>query len=152
MGYNMEFASHLQSVRKEANLSQEGLTEQLHISRQAVSKWEMEQSTPDLETFEKLCEVLKVTPSRLLYGLDGRAQEPSPSRQREQIITFVVASVFLMLICLCGTMIFLCNLYNGVIFEELIHRRALIMISGSQLMFFSMLLYRLRKNRSRRKR
>ena len=37
----MNFAKNLQSIRKGANLSQEQLAEQLHISRQAVSKWEM---------------------------------------------------------------------------------------------------------------
>ena len=41
-------------------MSQEQLAEQLHISRQAVSKWEMGQSTPDIDTCVRLCEVLKV--------------------------------------------------------------------------------------------
>ena len=37
----MDFPKNLQSIRKAANLSQENLAEKLHISRQAVSKWEM---------------------------------------------------------------------------------------------------------------
>ena len=56
----IELAKHLQSLRKKANMSQEDLAEQLHISRQAVSKWEQGQSTPDVETCLKLCELLNI--------------------------------------------------------------------------------------------
>ena len=36
----MDFAQNLVSLRKAANLSQDKLAEQLHMTRQAVSKWE----------------------------------------------------------------------------------------------------------------
>ena len=64
----MAFSSNLQHLRKEANLSQEKLAEQLHITRQAVSKWESGQALPDADTCLKLCEVLGVSPNCLLLG------------------------------------------------------------------------------------
>lgn len=64
----MAFSNNLQHLRKEANLSQEKLAEQLHITRQAVSKWESGQALPDTDTCLRLCEILGVSPNRLLLG------------------------------------------------------------------------------------
>ena len=36
----MSFADNLQFIRKQKGISQEGLAEILHVTRQAVSKWE----------------------------------------------------------------------------------------------------------------
>ena len=45
----MDLAQRIQHLRKEKGLSQEELAEALGVSRQAVSKWESTQSTPDVE-------------------------------------------------------------------------------------------------------
>ena len=37
----MTFGEKLQKLRRESALSQEKLAEQLHVSRQAISKWEL---------------------------------------------------------------------------------------------------------------
>lgn len=42
-------ADKIVEERKRLNLSQEELAEKLSVSRQAVSKWESSQSTPDLQ-------------------------------------------------------------------------------------------------------
>lgn len=44
----MILANKIIELRKKAGLSQEELAEKLGVSRQSVSKWEMAQSTPDL--------------------------------------------------------------------------------------------------------
>ena len=44
----MTFGEKLQSLRKKAGFSQEDLAEKLDITRQTVSKWELDQSTPEL--------------------------------------------------------------------------------------------------------
>ena len=48
-GEDMEIGERLQQLRKEKGISQEKLAEQLHVTRQAVSKWETGQSYPDLD-------------------------------------------------------------------------------------------------------
>lgn len=53
----MDFGSKLQNLRKEKKLSQEQLAELLNVSRQAVSKWESNQSYPEME---KLIEITKI--------------------------------------------------------------------------------------------
>lgn len=45
----MRFSEKLAKKRKENNLSQEQLADRLGVSRQAVSKWESNQSYPDME-------------------------------------------------------------------------------------------------------
>lgn len=46
---NIEIANRLVNLRKENNLSQEALAEKLGISRQAVSKWERAEASPDTD-------------------------------------------------------------------------------------------------------
>ena len=145
----IELAKHLQSLRKKANMSQEDLAEQLHISRQAVSKWEQGQSTPDVETCLKLCELLKVTPNQLLLGFDTPKEHTPKTKNSHWDILFIVSSVFLMLVCVCGTIMLIYNLYNGQIFEPSIHTLATFMVWGSPLVFIFILVLYIRKKRSK---
>ena len=45
----MNMADRIQHLRKNKGISQEELADKVGVSRQAVSKWESEQSTPDIE-------------------------------------------------------------------------------------------------------
>ena len=54
----MAFAENLLNARKRKGLSQEKLAEMLHVSRQAVSKWETGESTPDMDNLIRLREAL----------------------------------------------------------------------------------------------
>lgn len=144
-----EFAKQLQFLRKKANLSQEDVAEHLHLSRQAISKWEQGQSTPDVETCIKLCEVLKVSPNQLLLGFDNTEEHASRIKRSHWDILFIVSSVFLMLVCVCGTIMLIYNLYNGQIFEPNIHTQATIMVWGSPLAFVIILVLYIRKKCSK---
>lgn len=54
----MSLGERITELRKEKNLSQGQLAQMLEVSRQAVSKWENGQSTPDPIKIIKLAEVL----------------------------------------------------------------------------------------------
>lgn len=45
----MIFAEKLKTLRKEKNISQEQLAEKIHVSRQAITKWESGNGIPDIE-------------------------------------------------------------------------------------------------------
>ena len=45
----MFFSDKLRLLRTQANLSQEDLADELHVSRQSVSKWESGISFPEIE-------------------------------------------------------------------------------------------------------
>ena len=65
----MGFAENMRELRKERNLSQEGLAELLGVSRQAVSKWEQGEGYPEAETLLLLARELKVSLDHLM-GLE----------------------------------------------------------------------------------
>lgn len=62
----MRLGQKITELRKKNNLSQEGLAEKMNISRQAVSKWESDQSIPDIEKIVSLSELFGVTTDYLL--------------------------------------------------------------------------------------
>ena len=61
-------------LRKAAGLTQEQLGEKLGISGQAVSKWERDESMPDILILPDLCDALGTTPNLLLGG--KRVEDP----------------------------------------------------------------------------
>ena len=66
----MNFADRIQQLRKTKGFSQEELADKVGISRQTVSKWESEQSMPDVERLLRLSEVLETTADYLLKGIE----------------------------------------------------------------------------------
>jgi len=62
----MNLAQTIQYLRKKSNLSQSQLADKLGITRQSISKWESEQSIPDIEKVVLLSEIFEVTTDYLL--------------------------------------------------------------------------------------
>lgn len=63
---NVEVANRLQQLRKKNNLSQEELAERIGISRQAVSKWERAEASPDTDNLILLSRLYGVSLDELL--------------------------------------------------------------------------------------
>lgn len=63
---NIEIANRLVQLRKSNGLSQEALAEKLGISRQAVSKWERAEASPDTDNLIMLAKLYKVSLDELL--------------------------------------------------------------------------------------
>lgn len=66
----MTVGDRIQSLRKSKGMSQEELADKVGVSRQAVSKWESEQATPDLEKVVIMSELFEVTTDYLLKGIE----------------------------------------------------------------------------------
>ncbi|MCI8577665.1 MAG: helix-turn-helix transcriptional regulator [Lachnospiraceae bacterium] len=66
----MNMADRIQSLRKSKGFSQEELADKVGVSRQAVSKWESEQSTPDIEKIIIMSELFEVTTDYILKGTE----------------------------------------------------------------------------------
>lgn len=62
------FSNNLKQFRKQKQLSQEQLAEQLGITTQAVSKWECSLSYPDIDLLPQLADLLGVSIDTLLRG------------------------------------------------------------------------------------
>ena len=64
----MTFHEKIKQCREENELSQEAVAEQLHVSRQTVSKWERGINQPDIETIVRLSDLFDVSVDQLLRG------------------------------------------------------------------------------------
>ena len=67
---NVEIAQRLAELRRERGFSQEGLAEQLGLSRQAVSKWESGRSDPSTTNLIALAKLFGIEPEELLRAAE----------------------------------------------------------------------------------
>lgn len=77
----MTIGSKIQMLRKQQGLSQEQLADALGISRQAVSKWESEQSLPELDKLPGLSRILGASIDSLV---DDALEPAAPSAQTKK--------------------------------------------------------------------
>ena len=65
---DMTIGKRIAALRKEKGLTQEELAQHMGVSGQAVSKWENDQTCPDISALPKLARLLGVTVDELLEG------------------------------------------------------------------------------------
>ncbi len=63
----MTIGEKITNLRTAANISQEQLAEKMSVSRQSVSKWEMNQALPQIDKVLLLCELFSITADELLH-------------------------------------------------------------------------------------
>lgn len=82
----MTTGQKIQTLRKQRGLTQEQLAQRLGVSRQAVSRWELDESLPETANLLPLGEVLGVSLDILLdpaRGLEGPVPKEEPSAPAE---------------------------------------------------------------------
>ena len=62
----MEFHNKLYNLRKQKGLSQEELANRLNVSRQTISKWEVGDSTPDMEKLIAISDMFGISLDELV--------------------------------------------------------------------------------------
>ena len=62
----MEFYNKLYNLRKQKGLSQEELANRLNVSRQTISKWEVGDSTPDMEKLIAISDLFEISLDELV--------------------------------------------------------------------------------------
>lgn len=63
----MKIGDKIAKLRTLAGISQEQLAEKVEVSRQSISKWEMNQALPQIDKVLLLCEIFDVTADELLH-------------------------------------------------------------------------------------
>lgn len=86
---NLEIANRLQKLRKEKGYSQEQLAAELGISRQAVSKWERAESSPDTDNLICLAKLYGVSLDELL-STDETIEEIVDNKQVENVESEII--------------------------------------------------------------
>lgn len=78
---NIEIANRLVALRKKNGFSQEQLAEKIGVSRQAVSKWERSEASPDTDNLILLARIYNVSLDELLSTDD---EIPMPQKEDEE--------------------------------------------------------------------
>lgn len=80
----MNLGERLFELRKAKNLTQDDMAEKLNVTRQTVSKWETNQSTPDFDKIIPLCELFEIGVEELLTG---KKPEEKQEKKEEKVLT-----------------------------------------------------------------
>ncbi|MBQ3948386.1 MAG: helix-turn-helix transcriptional regulator [Ruminococcus sp.] len=76
----MEFNNKLYDLRKQKGFSQEELANRLNVSRQTVSKWEVGDSTPDLEKLVAISDLFEISLDELVLDKAAVSSEETSSK------------------------------------------------------------------------
>jgi transcriptional regulator with XRE-family HTH domain len=79
----MTLGQKITNLRKARGMTQEELSEAIGVTRQTISKWELDTSTPDLDYLCKLCDLFGVTADYLIRP-EKEAVETAPPPPTEQ--------------------------------------------------------------------
>lgn len=99
----MNIGEKLYELRKEKHLSQEEVAEKLDVTRQTISKWETNGSTPDFDKIKPLCELYGITADELLTGIKKETKAVVDTKEKRAkgialgVLTYFVAVVWIMI-------------------------------------------------------
>ncbi len=103
-GEIMTIGERLLNLRKEKNISQEELADILGVSRQTISKWELDQTTPDFDKLVPLCEYFGITSDELLTGKKNYVEEKAKDKKTSfaallsiSIALYIISIIFVVL-------------------------------------------------------
>ena len=92
MGEN-KIGQFIAKLRKEKQMTQRELAEQLHITDKAVSKWERGLSCPDISLLTSLAGILGVTTSELLNGQKNKMNSNDEEQTVDNTLSYAENSV-----------------------------------------------------------
>ena len=88
---NNQFSENLKRIRKEHNLSQEELADELGVSRQSISKWESSQAYPEMDKIIMICNKFDLNLDDLLHKdiKEVKGEEESKKKLNNSIYSFL---------------------------------------------------------------
>lgn len=115
----MELHERIYQLRKQKNMTQQDLADQLGVSRQAVSRWEMGTAKPELESLIVMSRIFGITVDELLTGeystpeeAPAASEKPKPNL-RKWVIAWAVT--YLLIVVIFAARIFVKWKFGGVL-------------------------------------
>ena len=95
---NNQFSENLKRIRKENNLSQEQLADELGVSRQAISKWESSVAYPEMDKIIMICNKFNLNIDDLLNKDIKEVKGEEESKKRinnviDSVLKFITDSI-----------------------------------------------------------
>lgn len=59
---------NIRKYRETKKMTQDDLAAKIDVTRQAISNWETEKTQPDIETLQKIAQILEVSIEEIIYG------------------------------------------------------------------------------------
>lgn len=87
----MTLGEKIQQLRKATGISQEQLAEQLGVSRQSVSKWELNDAVPELGKIVLLSELFSISTDELLKNSQAKPNITDEGESQEGILEKIAA-------------------------------------------------------------
>ncbi len=107
----MNLGNKIASLRKKNNLSQEELGELVGVTRQTISKWELEETTPDIRQAKELSKIFKVSLDELVDNdINNILVEKVSNTEKLAELTIKILKVigiFLITVFILGIIIFI---------------------------------------------
>ena len=89
----MNLGDKLLELRKKKGLSQEEVAFELNVTRQTISKWETNQTTPDFDKIAPLCKLYEISTDELLTGKKTEVNNDIENKKSNALILSI--SIFL---------------------------------------------------------
>lgn len=108
------------SERKKCKLSQEELAEKLGITRQTISNWELNETSPDLKQASKLCDIFNISLDELtgkenaiLTKLDKTESNSKLIIKLVKTVGITLGTLIFILLCIVSIYIYSTNYYTA---------------------------------------
>ncbi len=133
----MTIGERLLKLRRDKNISQEELANELDVSRQTISKWETDQSLPDSDKIVPLCNYFGITSDELLTGNKNIVEKNSEDYKKKFARNIAIA-----------VMIYIMSLVSIIVCSELIDNAVIgvalfftLIALGTGLIIYSAIVY-----------
>ena len=116
----MKFSEKLIELRKQKGLSQEELGNMIDVSRQTVSKWEAEQTTPEVDKVKELSKVFNVSIEYLLNDeaeKERRQKLTSKKTALKIIIPIILTVIIIVFVIIIGYRFITLKKYSEIIIK-----------------------------------
>ena len=119
----MDFGNKILELRKKKNFSQEQLAEKINVTRQTISKWELNETTPDIKQAKELSKLFNISLDELVgnskkdiqYEKINNIEDTSKIILRITKITGITMGILLFLILIIfGLILFFLNYYKVI--------------------------------------
>lgn len=110
----MEFKDKIKNLRKEHSLTQEGLSNVLHVSRSLVAKWENGLGLPSEDTIKDICKYFNITEDKLFDKNDSiNVIVKKNIKLKKKNIIIIILSIILSLIMFVALYDIVAELYHN---------------------------------------
>ena len=105
----MKFSEKIQNLRKSKGMSQEDLAQKLNVTRQTVSKWELDQTTPDMNKLIEISKIFEVSLDELVNNIEKSNSETTykessneKNNKKISIRIFIIGLIISIILCGIG--------------------------------------------------